>query len=229
MKFIKEELSGWKKWEVFWLSVATITIVLLSLYWKESLVGIISATTGVICVVLTGKGKRSAFVFGTINTILYAYISYKVHFYGETMLNALYYLPMQFYGIYVWNKHINSETNEVIKKQMTKKNLVILAGVILLLTLIYGYILTIINGNLAYIDSFSTVISVVAMIISIRRYAEQWILWIVVNCVTIFMWGYAFFVQDAESIATLLMWCIYLINAIIMYIKWKKEAKLNEV
>ena len=90
----------------------------------------------------------------------------------------------------------------------------------------YGYVLTVLNGNLAYVDAFSTVISVVAMIISIKRYAEQWILWIAVNCVTIFMWAYAFFIQEAESIAPLLMWCIYLINAIIMYIKWRKEAHL---
>lgn len=229
MGFIKQELFGWKKWEVFWLSMATLTIVFLSLYWKENLVGIISATTGVMCVVLTGKGKRLAFVFGIINTILYAYISYRANFFGETMLNVFYYLPMQFYGMYIWNKNISDDTNEVIKKQMTKKNFAILAIVILALTLIYGYVLTLINGNLAYIDSFSTIISVVAMIISIKRYAEQWILWIVVNVFTIFMWGYAFFIQGAENIATLLMWCIYLINAIIMYIKWKNEANLNEV
>lgn len=229
MSFFKQELSGWKKWEVIWLSVATLVIVALSIYWNESLIGIISATSGVICVVLTGKGKRLAFVFGIINTALYAYISYKTKFYGEVMLNALYYLPMQFYGIYVWNKHIDSETNEVSKKSMTIKGFSFLALIVVIATIAYGYILTVLNGNLAYVDAFSTVISVVAMIISIKRYAEQWILWIVVNCVTIFMWGYAFFVQGTDSIATLLMWCIYLINAIIMYVKWRKEAIANEV
>ena len=39
--------------------------------------------------VCTGKGKLSAYVFGAINTLLYAIISYKAKFYGEVMLNAL--------------------------------------------------------------------------------------------------------------------------------------------
>lgn len=229
MGVIKQELSGWKKWEITWFAIATLTIVGLSLYWQESMIGIISAMSGVMCVVLTGKGKRVAFIFGIINTVLYAYISYKSSFYGETMLNLLYYFPMQFYGIYTWNKYIDSNTNEVTKKNMSSKNFLVVAFVICLTTLAYGYFLTVINGNLAYIDSFSTVVSIFAMIISIKRYAEQWILWIVVNCVTILMWGYAFFIYETENIATLLMWCIYLINAVIMYIKWKKEANFSEV
>ena len=56
--------------------------------------GIISATTGVACVVCTGKGKLSAYIFGVVNCVLYAIISYQAKLYGETMLNALYYVPM---------------------------------------------------------------------------------------------------------------------------------------
>lgn len=229
MKFIKQELSGWKKWELFWLGFATLTMVGLSLYWQESTIGMISAISGVLCVVLTGKGKRLAFVFGTINTILYAYISYLAGFYGKTMLNILYYLPMQFYGLYVWNKHTDGDTYEVVKKNMAQKTKLTVAIVAFLAVATYGYFLTLLRGNLAYVDSLSTVLSVFAMIISIKRYTEQWILWIVINCVTIFMWGYAFVVQGTESVATLLMWCIYLVNAVIMYLKWRKEAVSNEI
>ncbi len=229
MNFLKNEISGWKKWEVMWLASACFIIISLSIYWKETMVGIISATSGVICVVCTGKGKVSAFFFGIINTILYGYISYQSKFYGEVMLNIMYYLPMQFYGMYAWKQHMSIDTGEVIKRQMTKKSIFKLFGIIILLVLAYGHFLTTIDGNLAYVDALSTIISIVAMIISIRRYAEQWILWIIVNVVTIFMWGYAFIVLGTESIATLLMWCVYLINAIIMYIKWKKEASQNEI
>lgn len=31
------------------------------------------------------------------------------------MLNSLYYVPMQFVGFYVWNKHMDKETKEVEK------------------------------------------------------------------------------------------------------------------
>ncbi len=227
-KFIKNELKGWKKWEISWLSTAVIAIVALSLYWQDSLMGIISSTTGVICVICTGKGKLSAYIFGLINIVLYAIISYQAGFYGEVMLNSLYYLPMQFYGFREWQKNISNEKQEVVKRKMNLKNFGILIATISLLTIVYGIFLKSLGGNLPFIDAFSTVASIIAMYISVKRYTEQWLIWIVVNIISVIMWGYAFFVQGVESIATLLMWSVYLINAIIMYIKWRKEANSYE-
>lgn len=224
---IKNELQGWKKWEVIWLIITTFTITTLSIYWKDNLMGIVSATTGVICVVCTGKGKLSAYIFGAVNTFLYAIIAFKARYYGEVMLNAFYYFPLQFYGFYVWSKNMNPITKEVKKIRMNKKNRVILFAFVGIGTLVYGFILDKMGGNLPYVDGLSTVVSVVAMIISIKMYMEQWMLWIIVDIVTVIMWGVAF-INGNDSIATLLMWVIYLGNAIIMYFKWNKEAALKE-
>ena len=73
-KFIKNEIEGWKKLEVTWLLIACAVIVGLSIYWDDTVMGIISSTTGVVCVVCTGKGKLSAYIFGLVNTVLYAVI-----------------------------------------------------------------------------------------------------------------------------------------------------------
>lgn len=226
--YIKEEFIGWKAWEIGWLLTTCIIIMALSIYWKDSVMGIISATTGVACVVCTGKGKLSAYTFGAVNTLLYAIIAYKAKYYGEVMLNVLYYFPLQFYGMYVWSKHMNAETHEVKKKFMKKKGRIILCISVILGTVAYGYILNALGGNLPFVDALSTVVSVVAMIISIKMYVEQWMLWIVVDVVTVIMWGFAF-AKGNDSIATLLMWMVYLINAIVMYTKWAREAKENAV
>lgn len=223
-KFIKEELSGWKFWEISWLTLATIIITGLSIYWGDTIMGIVSATTGVICVVCTGKGKLSAYIFGAINTLLYAIIAFKAQYYGEVMLNALYYFPLQFWGLYVWSKNMNKNTYEVKKRQTSVKNKVLMFAVVALSSLVYGFILQKMGGALPYVDAFSTCASVVAMVVSIKMYAEQWLLWIVVDVVTVFMWVMAF-INGNDSIATLIMWIVYLLNAIIMYFKWIKEAK----
>ncbi len=89
-------------------------------------------------------------------------------------------------------------------------------------------ILKMLGGNLPYIDSMSTVVSIVAQILSIKRLTEQWILWIVVDVVTVFMWAVNF-MQGGETIATLAMWSVYLVNAFIMFFRWYKEAKKNEI
>ena len=223
---VKNELAGWKKWELSWLFGACAVIIALSIYWQDSLMGIISATTGVACVVCTGKGKLSAYLFGVINCVLYAIIAYKATLYGETMLNALYYVPMQFVGFYTWSKHMNAETNEVIKKNMKWSGRLIMIAAILAGTFAYGLILRHMGDAMPFVDAFTTVTSVVAMIISVRMYAEQWWIWVVVDIFTVYMW-FVSFMQGQENMATLIMWIVYLANAVVMLIKWEKEARSN--
>ena len=75
-----------------------------------------------------------------------------------------------------------------------------------------------------FIDSFTTVSSVIAMIISVKMFAEQWWIWVAVDIFSIYMW-WCNFISGSDNIATLLMWIIYLGNAVIMLIKWEKEAR----
>ena len=225
-KIIKNELSGWKKCEVIWLLLACSIITGLSIYWGDNLMGIISATTGVACVVCTGKGKLSAYLFGLVNCVLYAIISYKAGYYGETMLNTIYYVPMQFVGFYVWNKHMNEETKEVEKRHMNCTGRLLLILSIVISTYLYGLLLKHLGDPIPFVDSFTTVSSVIAMIISVKMFAEQWWIWICVNIFSVYL--YVVDVMNGGSTyATILMWGTYLINAIVMAIKWEKEARGN--
>ena len=226
-ELIKNEFKGWQLKEIIWLALATIVITALSIYWGDTLMGIISASTGVICVVLTGKGKLSAYLFGLVNCILYAIISYRATYYGETMLNALYYVPMQFVGFYVWFKNMNVETAEVNKRHMSNKVRLLSILSIAILTIGYGYVLKYLNDAMPFVDSFTTVSSIIAMIVSIGMYAEQWLIWIAVDIFSTYMW-FMDFMNGSDNIATLLMWAIYLGNAFIMFYKWEKECRQNE-
>jgi nicotinamide mononucleotide transporter len=227
-KFLKEELKGWKKAEVSWLLLACVIIAGLSIYWHDSVMGIISATTGVACVVCTGKGKLSAYIFGLVNCVLYAIISYNAHLYGETMLNALYYVPMQFVGFAIWSKHMNDETHEVEKKHMSNKERLIWLLIMIAATVGYGFILKSLGDAMPFVDSFTTVSSVVAMIVSVKMFSEQWWIWILVDVFSVYMW-WCDFQAGSDNMATLLMWVVYLGNAIIMCIKWEKEASKKRV
>ena len=226
--FLKSELTGWKPLELAWLAAATAVILGLSLYWRDSPVSLLAAFTGVWCVILTGKGKRSSFLFGTVNVIFYAVISLQAKYYGEVMLNLLYYLPMNFVGWFAWKSHMNEETGEVIKRRLPPKRSVLIYGLTAAAIVLYGLFLKAMGGKLPFIDSMSTVVSVTAQILSVKRLTEQWVLWIVVDVVTVIMWGINF-AQGGETVATLAMWSVYLLNAIIMYIRWNREGSDNEV
>ena len=98
-----------KKFSLFeWamlLSVIGFTIY-FALIDKEStklylIVDGIAAICGIFCVVLCAKGKKSQYIWGLINVIGYIIIAFLNKYYGEVMLNALYYLPSQFIGYYL--------------------------------------------------------------------------------------------------------------------------------
>ena len=226
-QFVEGELRGWKPLELMWLGLATAVILALSIYWKDNWVSITAALTGVWCVILTGKGKVSSFIFGIINVVFYAWLAFQVPYYGEVMLNMLYYLPMNFVGFYAWKKHLNAESGEVIKQRLPlKKGVVVYASTAAAIAG-YGFVLQWMGGSLPFVDSMSTVVSVVAQVLSIKRLTEQWVLWIAVDVVTVYMW-LVNFINGGETIATLAMWSVYLVNAVIMFIKWNREAKRVE-
>ncbi len=223
-KYIKSEFIGWKPFEVLWIIFATSVIIGLSIYWKDNRISFISAITGVICVILTGQGKRSSFIFGLVNAVFYAIVAFGAKYYGEVMLNVMYYVPMNFVGWFVWKRHMNDSTGEVVKEKLTLKESTLVYTLTVIAIVLYGLILKSLGGNLPYVDSMSTVVSVVAQILSIKRLMEQWVLWIAVDIVTVIMWAIDF-ANGGETVATLAMWSIYLINAIIMFIRWYREAK----
>lgn len=227
-KFIKNEITGWKSWELIWLAISTLIIAGLSIYWGDNWFGITSALTGVWCVILTGKGKVTAFIVGLVNTLMYAWIAYNSKYYGEVMLNALYYAPMQFVGFYAWSKHMNEETHEVDKKRMNVKQLSFWVVVACVSVVGYGYFLKSLGGNLPYFDAFTTCLSVIAMIVSVKRYMEQWVLWIFIDIVTVYLW-YMDYALGNDNVATLLMWVVYLLNAVFQLVKWYKDSKVENV
>lgn len=155
---------------------------------------------------------------------MYAIISYEAKLYGETMLNALYYVPMQFVGFYIWNKNMDDNTKEVKKGHMTGKGRILLLLSMILGTYLYGLLLAFLGDAMPFVDSFTTIFSVIAMVISVKMFAEQWWVWVVVDIFSVYMW-WCNFSSGSDNIATLLMWIIYLGNAIIMLVKWEKEAE----
>jgi nicotinamide mononucleotide transporter len=107
LNWITKYFKDWDLYEKIWLLISTIIIITLSIYWKDSIIGVIASLTGVWCVILIAKGKISNYYFGILNVITYAYVAFHQQYYGEVMLNLIYFLPMQFVGIYLWTKKTN--------------------------------------------------------------------------------------------------------------------------
>jgi len=179
----------------------------------------IAAISGIFCVVLCAKGKKSQYIWGLLNVIGYIIIACLNKYYGEVMLNAIYYLPSQFVGYYLWNKHQNKKTKEVEGKKLNLKNSIILLIICIVGILGYKFVLDLLGGNSTLLDSASTVISVIANSLMLLRYREQWLLWIIIDAITVIMW------LIARDFIMVTMWLVYLINAFYGYYNWTKIAK----
>lgn len=222
---MKKFLNDWTMFEKVWLVSATVIMLVLSFIWKDSLIGMTASLTGMLCVVLVAKGKVSNYYFGIVNVGLYAYLSYQQGFYGEVMLNALYFLPMQFIGLYIWKKRLSSNGDFGVKVSILsnkeKSNWAIAAVVSIIA---YAFALNLMGGNLVIIDSTTTILQIIAMVLMVKRVKEQWLIWIVVNVLSIGMWFYAF-LSTGDDVSILVMWTAYLFNSIYGYVKWRKAER----
>lgn len=216
-----------KKFTLFeWFML--LSVILFTIYFgvtntTESIIYLlidgIAAISGIFCVVLCAKGKKEQYIWGVINVIGYIIIAFINKYYGEVMLNMIYYLPSQFIGYFLWNKHQNKEKNKVIGRRLNLKKSIIL--LMLCTFCIFGYklILDLLGGNSTLLDSASTMISVVANTLMLLRYREQWLLWIVIDTITVVMW------MIAGDYIMVTMWMVYLMNAFYGYYNWTKMAK----
>ena len=225
---MKSFLKEWTMFEKIWLIAFTVINIWLFFAWDDTTLGLISSMTGMLCVILIAKGKISNFFFGMVQTSTYAYISYSYGLYGEAMLNGLFYFPMQFIGLYMWNKNKalqKVKDEDIVIKRLTKKGWGILVVSVVVGAFIYMELLFYLNAQQVRIDSFAVVMSVAAQILMTLRFAEQWIMWVLVNMLSIVLWVVTLTQSDGNDYTMLVMWTAFLVNSIYGWYNWEKLAK----
>ena len=142
------------------------------------------------------------------------------------MLNMLYFLPMTFFGIYFWSKNTKQreEKKRVIVRNLSWKEKIVWFGSSIVVFTIYGFLLKFLNGTLPFIDSSTTVFSIIATILLTKRVTDQWFYWIMVDILSVVMWVYIFVMKQGD-VSMLVMWSAYLVNAVYGYYNWRKMEK----
>lgn len=224
IKFIKGELKGWGKIERIIFPAEIILIALISIYMKDKTVALISAICGICATITAGKGKISCYLFGMISNICYSYISYKNGFWGNLCLNMLYYFPMQFVGIANWKNHLKQDTKTIYKTKLSDKERIIYTIGVIVLSIIGYFILLKYHDKNPVIDSVTTVLSIIAFILTVKRCIEQWYVWTIVNALCVVMWIGAY-LNGSHCFATILMWLTYFVLGIYFWAQWDKEIR----
>lgn len=217
-------LAGWTRFEKLWLGVFTAVNLALFVAWDDSLLGLVTSLTGMMTVVLVAKGRISNYWFGMVNVTLYAWLSYRNRYFGEVMLNLGYFLPMQFVGLWLWSRHRRLDAavgDQVRVTRLSNRQRLFWLLVSVAATVGYGFVLRAMGGGLPFFDSTSTVLSVIAMFLMVRRVSEQWVLWITVNVVSVYMWAFAVG-QTGRDVTMVVMWSAYLVNSVYGWYNWRR-------
>ena len=195
--------------------------------------GSLAGITGVLCVVLVAKGSIWNYLFGLVNVSLYAYISYKASLYGDAVLNALYYVPMQFIGWWQWRKRgaavSDSEAGgggvQVKARRFSWSQRAVLAAGCIAAVVAGGFILRHFGDPQPFKDSTTTVLSIIAQALMALAFMEQWALWIITNIVSVAMWCVCVARGEAHAGVMVIMWVFYLMNSINGLRVWLKLSR----
>lgn len=230
------------------LCLTVIGFVMKGVVTFNSMIAAIAAILGVFCVVLGAKGSLANWIFGIIEAFLHIYICFCTHIYGDMLQRLVYNLPMQFIGWNKWKKRVRNDGSQTIHtrymtwKQRTLTLIAVSAGTVALGLFLIAFgpwfidTLHSVFPDMEFktlkqsydtpmqlwLDSFTTVMSVITMYISVKAFVEQWFMWLTINVAYIALW----LMSESEfSFMTVAKYSVYLINSFYGIYMWNKLSK----
>jgi len=175
------------------------------LSWIEA----VGTLAGLLCIWLASLEKISNYAFGLINVTLFAIIFFQIQLYASLLLQ-LFFFAANIYGWYAWSRQTTSnEAVLQIRWLPLPKAIAWLVAcvaaiglmtafidpVFAVLTRIAVSVMQSVGLNVAmpelqpdafpFWDSCMMVLSIAAMILMTRKYVENWLLWGVINVISV--------------------------------------------
>lgn len=203
-----------------------------------AIINFVSGLCGIICIFFCAKANRMNFPFAVVNTIVYIiYLGY-FGIWATFWLEVLVYMPMNIVSWIKWYQH-KDEENELLTKSKTLTPLqhVLVTVIVIGIAALVHFTLAALAGTtwmnfaikfgwnieiLKWFDSFVFSIGIVATILELLRYKEQYVWWIITNCLAITQ-----YVLKGDPVYTTKK-VIYQVEAIVGLHNWHKLSKKNK-
>ena len=175
----------------------------------------LAVVTALIYVGLAARNRVICFVFGAISGAIWAYVSFfRYDLYMDAFLQ-LFYVAMSFYGIYRWKFGGTGAEKPISRTTRREHGTVFGIGVplsILCAELLSNYT----QAAATYLDSFTTVFSLLATWLLVERKLENWLYWIVLDAIYVGLYAS----REAYLFAVLMV--LYTIIAAVAYLRWRR-------
>ena len=185
---------------------------------------IIAASLGLVAIYLQIKQKIWYWPVSIVLVSLYIIVYIEAKLYADMSLQV-YYLVVSFYGWYYWIFGKREDRTKKLPVKFVSRRLGI--GLFIISVLLFIGISQILiyftDSDLPYWDAFTTALSFVATWMLARKIIENWLVWIIVDAVSVGIYIYK------ELYPTTVLFTVLTILAVAGYFAWKKDALKENV
>ena len=200
------------------------------LSWIEA----VGTLAGLLCIWLASLEKISNYAFGLINVTLFAIIFFQIQLYASLLLQ-LFFFAANIYGWYAWSRQNSQQEAELQIRWLPLPKAI--AWFVAYINPVFAFLTRVAVSAMSGIglsvtmpelqpdafpfwDSCMMVLSIAAMILMTRKYVENWLLWVIINVISVVI--FALQGVYAMSLEYLLLTFIAL-NGSRMWIKSARE------
>jgi nicotinamide mononucleotide transporter len=185
---------------------------------QNSVLELVAVVFAIAYLVLAVKESSLCWYAAGISTLIFLFIFWDVKLYMESGLQ-IYYLGMAFYGWLQWQGAQGEATSLPVSRWSAAQHVKALA-LIAVLTFASGSLLNSgTDANMPYLDSFTTWASVVTTFMVARKILENWIYWLVIDSVSIFLY------IDRGLYFTALLFAIYIVIIFFGWMAWNRSYR----
>jgi len=182
-----------------------------------------AAALGFVAIYLQIKQNVWYWMVSIVMVSMYIYIYIDAKLYADMSLQV-YYLVISFYGWYMWlfGKTVDHHKTALpVSKTPQKQGYLLGIISIALFFLIAWFLIQFTNSDLPYWDSFTTSLSFVATWMLARKKIENWLIWIIVDAVSVGIYIYK------ALYPTAVLFLFLTILAWVGYKQWQKDLQVH--
>ena len=187
-------------------------------YIFQNWIEITAVILAILYLVLAVKQNILCWVCGIISSVLYFFIMHSAGLYMEAYLQ-IFYVFMGFYGWSQW-KTKTSNTSNFVVNTWNKSQHLFATSMVLMLSIISATMLRFFtDAALPFLDALVTWGAVVATYMVAKKLLENWIYWLVIDSISIFLF------ISRDLFPTAFLFGIYIIIIIYGYRSWSKKLQ----
>ncbi|MBQ2025500.1 MAG: nicotinamide mononucleotide transporter [Paludibacteraceae bacterium] len=184
------------------------------------LLQIIGVVLGLLYLYLEFKANIWLWFVGLIMPVVHSILYFSKGLYADGMMEV-YYVFAGLYGWIVWRQKQPQGTTMAISHTPAKITLPLVGIYALLHAALFCFLYFCTDSTVPFFDSMTTALSMIAMWMLSRKYVEQWLVWLVVDVITVFLYFYK------EIPITACLYAVYSALAIVGYWRWNRLARVS--